>query len=217
LAIGVGSLVIDNSMNSGSEITLGLLKAVHEDRKLTQRSAASELNIALGLVNTYLKRCVKKGFIKIRQVPRNRYAYYLTPQGFAEKSRLTAEYLSQSLSLFRQSQVQYKEILSQCEDNGWNKIAFYGPGDLSEIAALCVQEYSIEIVAVIEIGTSVNLNSHLRTVQTIQDAGEIDAIILTDLNDPQNSFDTLAKEFPEDRILIPQFLEITRTPPVFDE
>jgi DNA-binding MarR family transcriptional regulator len=217
LGIWAGNLVIDNSVNSGSEITLGLLKAVHEDHKLTQRSAASELNIALGLVNTYLKRCVKKGFIKIRQVPRNRYAYYLTPQGFAEKSRLTAEYLSQSLSLFRQSQVQYKEILSQCEDNGWNKIAFYGAGDLSEIAALCVQEFSIEIAAIIETGASVDSNSSLRTVQTIQDAGEIDAIILTDLNDPQNSFDTLANEFPEDRILTPQFLEITHTPPVYEE
>lgn len=217
MAVEAGTLVIDNSLNSGSEITLGLLKAVHEDHKLTQRSAASELNIALGLVNTYLKRCVKKGFIKIRQVPRNRYAYYLTPQGFAEKSRLTAEYLSQSLFLFRQSQVQYKKIFSLCEDNGWNTIAFYGAGDLSEIAVLCVQEFPIEITAIIEIGASVNLNSNLHTVQTVQDAGEIDAIILTDLNDPQQSFDALAKEFSANRILTPQFLEITRTPPVYEE
>ncbi len=206
-------MVANYSTSSGSEITLGLLKAVQGDDKLTQRSAASELNIALGLVNTYLRRCVKKGFIKSRQVPRNRYAYYLTPQGFAEKSRLTAEYLSQSLSLFRQSRIQYKEILSLCAENSWTRVAFYGAGDLSEIAALCVQEFPIEIVAVIEICTSPNLNSTLPTVHSIKDTGKIDAIIFTEPTDPQHSFDTLVKEFPKKRILTPQFLEITRTPP----
>jgi len=28
--------------------------------------------------------------MKIKQAPANRYVYYLTPKGFAEKSRLTA-------------------------------------------------------------------------------------------------------------------------------
>ena len=39
----------------------------------------------------------------MRQVPLNRYAYYLTPQGFAEKSRLTAEYLAASFDFFRRA------------------------------------------------------------------------------------------------------------------
>ena len=44
-----------------------------------------------------------KGLVKMSQVPLNRYAYYLTPQGFAEKSRLTAEYLSVSFNFFRRA------------------------------------------------------------------------------------------------------------------
>jgi DNA-binding MarR family transcriptional regulator len=207
---GERSVAINSQANTESEITLGLLKAVQDDKQLTQRSVASDLGIALGLVNTYLKRCVSKGFVKIRQVPRNRYAYYLTPQGFAEKSRLTAEYLSQSFSLFRQSQSQFREIFSQCSDNGWNKVAFYGAGDLSEIAALCSQEFPIEVVAVIRIGSAGNADTRLRSVESVQDAGKIDAVILTDLNDPQCSFDTLAKEFPSGRILTAHFLEIYR-------
>ena len=63
---------------------------VEENSQITQRSLASELGIALGLTNAYLKRCVRKGWVKINQAPANRYAYYLTPRGFAEKSRLTA-------------------------------------------------------------------------------------------------------------------------------
>ena len=44
------------------------------------------MGVALGLANSYLKRCIRKGFIKITEAPANRYLYYLTPQGFAEKA-----------------------------------------------------------------------------------------------------------------------------------
>ena len=64
----------DYSSDSEANITLELLKSVEVNSQLTQRSAANELGIALGLVNTYLKRCVRKGLIEIRQAPKNRYA-----------------------------------------------------------------------------------------------------------------------------------------------
>src|SRR5499433_4529760 len=86
-----------------SRIMLGLLDAVEQNRPQSQRLLASELGIALGLVNAYLKRCIKKGLVKVRSAPARRYAYYLTPQGFAEKSRLTVEYLSYSFGFFRQA------------------------------------------------------------------------------------------------------------------
>ena len=72
------------------EIVLGLLTSIERDSAVTQRKLAGDLGIALGLANAYLRRCVRKGLVKVSQVPLNRYAYYLTPQGFAEKSRLTA-------------------------------------------------------------------------------------------------------------------------------
>jgi len=202
----------NHSSQSESEITLGLLRAVHEDEKLTQRSAASELGVALGLVNTYLKRCVRKGFIKIRQIPRNRYAYYLTPQGFAEKSRLTAEFLSQSLSLFRQAQGQYREILKTCAANGWDRIVLYGWSDLSEIAALCALEHPLTITAVVAPDGAGGVGD-IPTVRSLDEAGAFDAVILTDLNDPQGAFDVLAGQVAVSRILTPPFLEIARTRP----
>ena len=78
---------------SNDAIVLGVLDAVERNPSATQRSVARELGIALGLVNAYLNRCLSKGLIKIGQVPPRRYAYYLTPRGMSEKSRLTATYL----------------------------------------------------------------------------------------------------------------------------
>src|SRR5882757_9997569 len=97
---------------SGDEnrIILSLLNSV-EDGATSQRRIAAELGIALGLVNAYVKRCVKKGLVKVSEAPARRYAYYLTPQGFAEKSRLTAEYLKVSFGFFRQAKNDCSELL----------------------------------------------------------------------------------------------------------
>src|SRR6516162_6164706 len=100
-------------------IMLGLLDAVEQERVQSQRHLASELGIALGLVNAYLKRCIKKGLVKVRQAPARRYAYYLTPQGFAEKSRLTVEYLSYSFSFFRRAKADCMAALESARGRGY--------------------------------------------------------------------------------------------------
>jgi DNA-binding MarR family transcriptional regulator len=87
-----------NSKGKENSMTLELLEAIEEKSDVTQRRLARELGVALGLANSYLKRCERKGLVKIHKAPANRYLYYLTPKGFAEKSRLTAEYLSASFS-----------------------------------------------------------------------------------------------------------------------
>src|SRR5258708_4622537 len=93
----------EHAESEKARILLGLLESVERDGGQTQRHLAAELGIALGLVNAYLKRCINKGLVKVREVPTRRYAYYLTPQGFAEKSRLTIDYLSYSFALFRRA------------------------------------------------------------------------------------------------------------------
>lgn len=75
-----------SGINSEAEVILRLLRLVHSNSALTQRRIANELGIAVGMANAYLRRCVTKGLIKIEQVPANRYMYYLTLTGFAEKA-----------------------------------------------------------------------------------------------------------------------------------
>ena len=107
--VNIGSLnatlmpdVTEHEKFEKARITLSLLESLERNGAQTQRRLASELGIALGLVNSYLKRCIKKGLLKVTEAPTRRYAYYLTPKGFSEKTRLTVDYLSYSFSLFRQ-------------------------------------------------------------------------------------------------------------------
>src|ERR1700686_5911169 len=108
---------LPNESGEDERIVLNLLNSV-DDGAQSQRRIAEELGIALGLVNAYLKRCIKKGLVKVSQAPARRYAYYLTPQGFAEKSRLTVEYLGFSFSFFRQAQTHCSELFRAAKAQG---------------------------------------------------------------------------------------------------
>jgi len=194
-----------HGLDSEAEITLGVLNAVERSDRVTQRSVAGELGIALGLANAYLKRCVKKGYIKVTQAPANRYFYYLTPTGFAEKSRLTARYLSISFNFFRAARRQLAELVEQCVAQGWARIALAGNGDLVEIASLCIGDRPVTIMGVIDPHRpAALLEADLRAL------GTVDAVIITDIGDPQATFNVLAERMPADRILAPRFLNISR-------
>ena len=126
----------NSNIKDQDKITLDLLTMVDEDSNVTQRSLAAELGVALGLANTYLRRCVDKGLVKIKQVPRNRYSYYLTPNGFSEKARITAEYFKSSFILFRKARRELENIFIECDKIGIRDIILSDISDIAEIAIL---------------------------------------------------------------------------------
>jgi DNA-binding MarR family transcriptional regulator len=199
-------------------ITLGVLSAIEEDDRATQRAISEELGIALGLTNAYLKKCVKKGYVKVRQIPANRYAYYLTPQGFAEKSRLTADYLSISFNFFRSSREQCAALFGTCEKRRWTRVALAGCGDLAEIFTLCRREDSdVEIVGIIDTsagGESVERFAGLPVVRRLTDLNKVHAVVVTDIQNAQRVFEELTKAIPPERVLTAPLLKVSRTPPV---
>ncbi len=192
-----------------SRIMLGLLDAVEQERAKSQRLLASELGIALGLVNAYLKRCVKKGLVKVREAPARRYAYYLTPQGFAEKSRLTVEYLSYSFGFFRQAKTDCAGLFRSAKAAGVNKVLLAGQSDLAEIAAICALEHGIEIVGVVQDGTAKRQFIGLRVFSDFESALKpFDAVLITDLVTARATCDAAVARFGAERVLVPELLRL---------
>ncbi|MFZ0693422.1 MAG: winged helix-turn-helix transcriptional regulator [Alphaproteobacteria bacterium] len=205
------AMLESGTLDNETEITLGLLNAVHENSALTQRSIARDLGIALGLANAYLKRCVKKGLIKVSQVPANRYAYYLTPKGFSEKSRLTAEYLSSSFGFFRAARGQCTDAFMRCAENGWLRVGLAGTGDLGEIATLCALETPVVLAGFIEAGVrGSDKFAGLPIVGSLAELGAIDAVLVTDLRAPQETYERMAAVFPFERLFVPRLLHVSR-------
>src|SRR6476661_8898510 len=192
--------------SENSRIMLRLLDAVEQDRAQSQRLLASELGIALGLVNAYLKRCIKKGLVKVSQAPARRYAYYLTPQGFAEKSRLTVEYLSDSFSFFRQARTDCAQVFAMARERGFERIAVAGKSDLAEIARICALDAGIEIVAVVDPDATTETFVGLAVVAGFDDAEPFDAIVITDLRSARTTFEGAVARVGADRVLAPRLL-----------
>ena len=192
-----------------ARITMEVLHAVHGEDSLSQRGLAARLNIALGLTNAYLKRCVRMGLVKVRKIPPNRYAYYLTPEGFSEKSRLTANYLFRSFDFYRKARNQCDQLLGEAADAGLRRVALVGAGELAEIALLCVLQHDVEVVGVADERSSAN---RFRHVDLVRDPGSLpafDLILICDVKDPQGRFEKLAGQFGADKIRAPALLKIS--------
>lgn len=195
--------------NERALIMLGLLDSVERDGAQSQRRLAAELGIALGLVNAYLKRCIKKGLVKTSQAPAQRYVYYLTPQGFAEKSRLTVEYLSFSFGFFRQAKQDCVALLHAARTRGFNRVALAGKSDLAEIAAICALESGIDIIAVVDENADGERFVGLPLVRHFDDlADEPDAVMVTDLVAARATCEQVTARFGTDRVLIPDLLRL---------
>lgn len=190
---------------SSDWVEFRLLDAVDSGRFRSQREAAAELGIALGLVNSYVKRCVRKGWLKVSEVPARRYAYYLTPQGFDEKARLSLQYLRSSMRLFRKARKDYSALLARAEMFGWQRTALWGMSDLTEIACLCSLESEIKIAAII---ASDSRRTALFGVSLIAELASLpddcDGLVLTEMGHTTPEY-----EHPKGRtfqMLIPDFL-----------
>jgi len=188
-------------------IVLGLLESVERDGSQSQRHLALELGIALGLVNAYLKRCIKKGLVKVGEAPARRYAYYLTPQGFAEKSRLTVDYLSSSFSFFRRARSDCSELMAEIVARGSSGVVLAGVSDLAEIAMICALESKVGIAAVVDPkATATNFMGVSVVPSFDQVAGPIEAIIVTDLAAPRQTFESATERFGAERVWAPALL-----------
>jgi DNA-binding MarR family transcriptional regulator len=193
--------------------TVELLEHVAEQGAPNQRALARKIGISVGLVNALVHRAVRKGLIKIKGVPARRYAYYLTPKGLAEKSRLVAVYLDQSLSFFRLARQDYSEVFARCQADGYKRIVLCGAGELAEIATIAAIGLDVALVAVLDGETNHARAAGLPVLRTLDDVAAEDILVITDSRNPQRAYDRLRVSLPRERVVAPPFMRISSVQP----
>ena len=194
-----------NKESREDTIILDLLDQIDRSEGVSQRHLAQELGIALGLTNTYVKRCVNKGLIKVSEAPARRYRYYLTPRGFAEKSRLTAQFFTDSFAAFRRWRHNYDRLFAELEAKNAKTVALCGRGELVEIAVLCSLNSSIDIVGIWNpSGPPVSV----RGIPGIELDGSIepDYWFLAINDDARAAYERLLGSVSKNRVLVPNLL-----------
>ena len=129
--------------------TLTLFNTVESRPEINQRQLARELDVSLGLTNTYFQRVLKKGWVRAQQVKPRRWLYFLTPQGALEKSRLSLSYMHRTLNSFRELKRKGDEHLRVLSNKGVSGIHLCGEDDLTEVLSFCFSGFEIALLSVI--------------------------------------------------------------------
>jgi hypothetical protein len=108
------------------------------------------LGIALGLTNLYLKRLVRKGYVKCINLQSNRIRYLITPTGLAEKTRLTYEFVEYSMSLYGDVRQHLRRVLAPLASGERKRVAIFGCGEAAELAYISILELGLDLVAVFD-------------------------------------------------------------------
>ena len=167
-------------MESRSLKTLQLLEAIAADKPTSQRELSDVLQISLGLVNSFIKRLVKKGYCKVTTIPKNRVKYILTPAGAMEKTRLTYEYISSSYHYFKAAKNRVENLYAELHNEGATRVVFYGVGELTDIALLSMTGTEIRLVDVVDPAREgeVYANFVVKAISRLKKA-DFDALLIT--------------------------------------
>ena len=203
--IAMARRLADDGSKQG-DLMLRLLEEVESQERLTQRSLSDSLGIALGLTNAYLKRCVRKGWVKISRVPSSRYRYFLTPKGFSEKARLTASYLAGSLKYITTLRRQLDAGYARCEALGQRRVAIVGAGELAELAVLFATARDVEVTGVVDPAVLGGGRGSAGTSPLPKELATADAVIVVDIAASEKLSTALRARFATSNIHRPALL-----------
>lgn len=172
-----------NTKNDFDDISYRLLDTFSKESEVSQRALADRLGIALGLVNAYIKRLYKKGYIKIKFLPRNRIKYMLTPQGIAERTKLTYKFMHFSILYFKDIRQKIENTYTSMVSSGIQTVLIWGDGELAELCYISTRGFPLKIIGAVgkERTDHAFFDHHVYTVNDIP-ALSFDAILVSSLD-----------------------------------
>ena len=129
---------------------LAILNHVEETPRLNTRMAAHKLGVSVKLAHETLKRMVGKGWLHVKKCHSRRWDYFLTPEGVAEKARLTMEFLEFTMQFYRQARRRSADVCRDLAAAGIRHVALLGVNELAEIVSLGVREWALELTDVFD-------------------------------------------------------------------
>lgn len=103
-----------------------LLEAISRDDTATQSALATQLGIAVGSVNWYIKRLIGRGYLKVTRMDRTRLRYNLTPEGMSAFKRNATQYMRDSLDVYHLLRQRSKQTIAEVKDKGISQVAILG-------------------------------------------------------------------------------------------
>ena len=107
---------------SAQDLRFRVLRLLERNPKLSHRDIAEALGVSAGGANYCVNSLIKSGAVKAKNFRDSknklRYAYFLTPKGFAEKSALMGDFLARKLSEYEAIRAEISDLIAEFGDDG---------------------------------------------------------------------------------------------------
>jgi DNA-binding MarR family transcriptional regulator len=183
---------------------LQLLEEIERDPGISQRELSHKLGIALGVTNACIRRMAKRGLIKLKGIRPRRIAYYLTPKGLGEKTKLTLRFFSYNIHHYAEIKKQMGRKLFEMQNSGVKRVAFYGVSDEMEVAYITLQGMDMKLVGIVDEEKNHGERVFGYKVIGLRELNDLslDAILITSMKDQNSYIKTLTKHKGWDSIKV---------------
>ena len=120
-----------------------LLNEIAQDSLVTQANLSKRLGMAVGSVNWYIKRLIKRGYVKVSHLDRTRLQYDLTPEGMSVFTERAVQYAKDSLAIYKNFRQMAQEVVSELKQNGVSQVYLEGDDEIMDIMRLTCLEAGI--------------------------------------------------------------------------
>ena len=110
-----------------------ILNLIQKDPNMTQRQISTAIGIAVSMVNTYLDKEEKLGYLNKVYKSSKDVKYVITEKGSERVKLLNIQYLKSALAIHNRARRDITIFIERIIQNGFKNIILYGAGDVSEI------------------------------------------------------------------------------------
>lgn len=135
-------------MDAHDYYELKILEHLERSPYITHRMAAQKLGVSVKLTHSVIRGMIRRGWIHATRRDGRSLHYFLTPEGIAEKVRLTWQFLDFTRQFFQEARRLSGDVCGRLAEAGVRSVAFLGTGELAEIAYLGASEHGLRLAAV---------------------------------------------------------------------
>ena len=122
-----------------------LLNEIAQDSMVTQANLSKRLGIAVGSVNWYIKRLIKRGYVKVSHLDRTRLQYDLTPEGMTVFTERAMQYAKDSLKIYKSFRQKAIAVVAELKAKGITQVYLDGDDEIMDILRLTCIEAGISL------------------------------------------------------------------------
>lgn len=116
-----------------TEKEINIISQIYQNPQVDQRTIAQNVGLSLGLTNLVIKKLIKTGYIKIKQLNKRKVQYILTAKGFAEKTKKSYNYILKTVNLFKTINSNIQQLILKYLNKGIKKFIILGKSELAQI------------------------------------------------------------------------------------